>query len=564
MHLPTDLNGVPPFPESPHTMAGEVVPGVPGGERTYTSILGDHPGELVRTGSPNFVCSVLPSHWRSNKTLPVSFKVVALGEVKDGTKVSIMAGNDENYCAELRNGTSYMKNQVAKFNDLRFVGRSGRGKSFSLTITVSTNPPEVAIYQKAIKVTVDGPREPRSKTKLHTDDRRIHHRVGPLELTLERSPLTEPLVDRRFAHLAELERLRRVSSGTADVRPHHTTDVNGLRPTEVLTKQIESTRGGWGGYDTVPYTKDVIYPTITTHSTPLSQSQSVIVSHLAAAHSSAVESRERESRLQSLQEHPVATTHSLVPHERHLPLVPEAQRPDYPSLEPRLPVERRITIESRLPLVLPPYANASDVRLSDPRIPEPLYPETRPLFVPPQTLPYTVSSSNLSILEESRAISTLPLAVTHGTYPGMTPHEFFSSINPPSSIAAAASYLAGSPPRVLPPTFLYPHLYSSSPQQYQTRLYLPTGEVRTYEVLGQRPSDLPPKVEKPTPVSPSSRLALEGPIARPVRDVELTEEGTGSSDSSRDIPPRHEDSESSKSSPRRPGHDEPAPVWRPY
>lgn len=38
------------------------------------------------------------------------------------------------------------------------------GKSFSLTITVSTSPPQVATYQKAIKVTVDGPREPRSKT----------------------------------------------------------------------------------------------------------------------------------------------------------------------------------------------------------------------------------------------------------------------------------------------------------------------------------------------------------------------------------------------------------------
>ncbi|KAG8234279.1 hypothetical protein J437_LFUL006524 [Ladona fulva] len=39
-----------------------------------------------------------------------------------------------------------------------------RGKSFTLTITVSTVPPQVATYNKAIKVTVDGPREPRSKT----------------------------------------------------------------------------------------------------------------------------------------------------------------------------------------------------------------------------------------------------------------------------------------------------------------------------------------------------------------------------------------------------------------
>uniref|UniRef100_A0A1B0DI13 Uncharacterized protein n=1 Tax=Phlebotomus papatasi TaxID=29031 RepID=A0A1B0DI13_PHLPP len=37
-------------------------------------------------------------------------------------------------------------------------------KSFTLTITVSTTPPQVTTYSKAIKVTVDGPREPRSKT----------------------------------------------------------------------------------------------------------------------------------------------------------------------------------------------------------------------------------------------------------------------------------------------------------------------------------------------------------------------------------------------------------------
>lgn len=82
----------------------------------------------VRTGSPYFLCSALPTHWRSNKTLPVAFKVVALGEIVDGTLVSVRAGNDENYHGELRNATAPMKNQVAKFNDLRFVGRSGRGQ----------------------------------------------------------------------------------------------------------------------------------------------------------------------------------------------------------------------------------------------------------------------------------------------------------------------------------------------------------------------------------------------------------------------------------------------------
>ncbi|KAI9537523.1 Runt- transcription factor 3 [Dissostichus eleginoides] len=130
--------------------------------RNVVDVLADHAGELVRTDSPNFLCSVLPSHWRCNKTLPVAFKIVALGDVPDGTLVTVMAGNDENFSAELRNASAAMKNQVARFNDLRFVGRSGRGKSFTLTITVFTGPPQVATYHRAIKVTVDGPREPRS------------------------------------------------------------------------------------------------------------------------------------------------------------------------------------------------------------------------------------------------------------------------------------------------------------------------------------------------------------------------------------------------------------------
>lgn len=43
---------------------------------------------------------------------------------------------------------------------------SSLGKSFTLTITVFTNPTQVATYHRAIKVTVDGPREPRSKCRL--------------------------------------------------------------------------------------------------------------------------------------------------------------------------------------------------------------------------------------------------------------------------------------------------------------------------------------------------------------------------------------------------------------
>lgn len=34
-------------------------------ERTLGDFMSEHPGELIRTGSPLFVCTVLPNHWRS-------------------------------------------------------------------------------------------------------------------------------------------------------------------------------------------------------------------------------------------------------------------------------------------------------------------------------------------------------------------------------------------------------------------------------------------------------------------------------------------------------------------
>ncbi|XP_042290144.1 runt-related transcription factor 2-like [Thunnus maccoyii] len=120
------------------------------------------PRGLVQTDSPNFLCSSLPHHWRCNKTLPRTFTVVSLGnDVPDGVVVTLMAGNDNNSSAELRNATATMKQGYAHFNDLRFIGRSGRGKTFTLSINVLTSPPQIATLRSAIKVTVDGPRLPR-------------------------------------------------------------------------------------------------------------------------------------------------------------------------------------------------------------------------------------------------------------------------------------------------------------------------------------------------------------------------------------------------------------------
>jgi hypothetical protein len=46
-------------------------------------------GELVPTGSPCILCSPLPNHWRSNKSLPMAFKVFTFQDVPDGTLVSL-------------------------------------------------------------------------------------------------------------------------------------------------------------------------------------------------------------------------------------------------------------------------------------------------------------------------------------------------------------------------------------------------------------------------------------------------------------------------------------------
>ena len=56
-----------------------------------------------------------------------------------------------------------MVGQVASFSDLRFVGRSGRGRSFTIVISILSRPAQLATLSTTIKVTVDGQREPRVK-----------------------------------------------------------------------------------------------------------------------------------------------------------------------------------------------------------------------------------------------------------------------------------------------------------------------------------------------------------------------------------------------------------------
>uniref|UniRef100_A0AAY4AB20 Runt-related transcription factor n=1 Tax=Denticeps clupeoides TaxID=299321 RepID=A0AAY4AB20_9TELE len=223
-------------------------------DRSMVEVLSDHPGELVRTDSPNFLCSVLPTHWRCNKTLPIAFKVVALGDIPDGTLVTVMAGNDENYSAELRNATAAIKNQVARFNDLRFVGRSGRGKSFTLTITVFTNPPQVATYQRAIKITVDGPREPRR----------------------HRQKLEDSMKPGSLAFSEQLRRSAMRCSPNPNVRnPHGTPPFNSPTHTQITDSRQMPSSPSWSYEQTYPYLGQISTPAVHP-TTPISPSRNSI------------------------------------------------------------------------------------------------------------------------------------------------------------------------------------------------------------------------------------------------------------------------------------------------
>ncbi|CAH8668551.1 unnamed protein product [Dicrocoelium dendriticum] len=155
-------------------------------EYTLKRALRENSADLVLTSCPHVLCTSLPKHWRSNKSLPNQFRVVCLLDVPDGTRVSVTAWNEEHPIAELKNHITVMHANEGRFSDLRFLGRSGRGKSFNITITIETTPPLVAIYSRAIKVTVDGPRVPRNKysslrtANIHREARRngIRHLKG--------------------------------------------------------------------------------------------------------------------------------------------------------------------------------------------------------------------------------------------------------------------------------------------------------------------------------------------------------------------------------------------------
>lgn len=127
---------------------------------------------------------IFNSHWRKNKSLHFILRAKQQIDIKANTRVIILAGNENNPCASLKNNISWFRSGQAEFSDLRFLGASGRGlfvtwktiyvsmksifilgKKFTLTIIIETTPPQQCTYRRAIKITVDGPRKKRELSK---------------------------------------------------------------------------------------------------------------------------------------------------------------------------------------------------------------------------------------------------------------------------------------------------------------------------------------------------------------------------------------------------------------
>lgn len=225
--------------------------------------------------------------------------------------------------------------------------------------------------------------------------------------------------------------------------------------------------------------------------------------------------------------------------ELALPLLPEPSRLDLTG--PRYPVER-LPLPSRF---VPPSSD----RYSD-RLPEP-----RPVNPPSLNVPFATTSSNFStILPENRVLSSLTsVGNTSQTNSYQTPLDLYQ----PSQLSSFT--LQTSPP------FLggYPHISSAS--QNLQNLHLPTGEMRTYEILGggrsgdfmaQRSLDIPMRADRSL-MSPADRLALDNtPMRDDERDLQASQsplQGDSSSVTHGRSPPR-----GARNS------NETGNVWRPY
>jgi hypothetical protein len=88
---------------------------------------------IIRDTDNMFIkCTNLPEFIRAKKRLPHVFCVFfdKKLELKEGIEVKLEATSPKNSNGELRNNVSYVHNNQARFEDLRFLGKSGRGSLF--------------------------------------------------------------------------------------------------------------------------------------------------------------------------------------------------------------------------------------------------------------------------------------------------------------------------------------------------------------------------------------------------------------------------------------------------
>lgn len=117
-------------------------------------VIAMYPEGLLPTNVHNVMCSPLPMYWAKNTPLPEPFRVLCLDSaVPDDTLVSLSASSAPCLNATLKNNRCRTKSSVATFTDLRFCSGSGLKKTFSLLITIHSEPQRYAVCKDVIKVT---------------------------------------------------------------------------------------------------------------------------------------------------------------------------------------------------------------------------------------------------------------------------------------------------------------------------------------------------------------------------------------------------------------------------
>lgn len=87
----------------------------------------DYMSEMTDTSNPFITCTQLSLNQRENSRLPKKFQVVTTRPIPNGTTAILRATNNVVPFAVLRNNTAIFEKNCAKFDDLRFASKSGRG-----------------------------------------------------------------------------------------------------------------------------------------------------------------------------------------------------------------------------------------------------------------------------------------------------------------------------------------------------------------------------------------------------------------------------------------------------